>query len=419
MTPPGRAAAPAGGDAGFADAAGGPGWVAHLRAGGTTPWLAWRERTGPAGPLPRGALPGAQQLELLRRLNVAGRPSRRLADRVLAAGGTGRGRLDLELVGDAPARPYGAPPVDPAALPAADLLRIAVGLVADGLVAGQPSPAGAGAGWAPAVPPTRRRRPWRRRYRVVGDPRLAAHARVEAARRGRALGGRPGRVLVLGAGLEQALADVWCARALGPGAPPWDAWLRGWAERDATPPRADVAALAQEWARRRGARRVRVLLDPRALPRALGTTPLLGSRAQPPPPPPGAGAAELARRVGAVLGVLVEPPERRRLVGQVLLPRLAALRVPGADHPIAVPPGVEPWLGSRARVVRDAVAAGGYRVHGDPDALLERTRGGPPGPASALAVAVAALLAAEGPDRWDPAGRPAPEELDPTEEERP
>ncbi len=49
------------------------GWVAHLRAGGTTPWLEWTDPG--AGDEPAGrALPGAQQLELLRRINLA-RPS--------------------------------------------------------------------------------------------------------------------------------------------------------------------------------------------------------------------------------------------------------------------------------------------------------------------------------------------------------
>ena len=84
------------------------GWVAHLRAGGTTPWLAWTDPG--AGDEPAGrALPGAQQLELLRRINLARRrahgpvatatPRTRLADRVLAAPAAGRGKADLPLIG--------------------------------------------------------------------------------------------------------------------------------------------------------------------------------------------------------------------------------------------------------------------------------------------------------------------------------
>lgn len=106
------------------------GWVAHLRDGGTTPWLAW-STTGSTEASPGDPLPGAQQLELLRRLNLAGVRSPGLADRVLAADATGRGRPDLELVGVAEPLPYGFAPVDPATLSDAELLRVAVGLVAD------------------------------------------------------------------------------------------------------------------------------------------------------------------------------------------------------------------------------------------------------------------------------------------------
>ncbi len=374
--------------------AGGPGWAVHLRAGGTTPWPAWLERHGPAGALPRGALPGAQELELLRRLNLAGRPSGALAERVLAAGGTGRGRLDLELVGDGPERPHGAPPVDPTALPAEELLRVAVGLVADDLVAyAAREPA------AVADPPRPWHLPGRRRYRMVGDPRLADPVREAAARRHRPIGGRDSRILVLGAGFEQMLVDVWCTRFLGPGAPTWEAWVRGWCEHDASPPRTDLAAAADLWAGREGAHRVHVVLDPGALPR------LVRDRGLPPPaPPPAAGAAELARRVAGVLGVLVGPTERHRLVGRVLLPWLATLDVPAGGPTPGVPAWAEPWLDRRARVLRDAVREGGYRVHGDLEALLDRTAGGSPGPRQALAVAVAALVGAEHTDEAEARG---------------
>ena len=54
------------------------GWVDHLRDGGTTPWRDWTGE-GRAG---ARVLPGAQQLELLRRLNQAGRPSPALSTRL-------------------------------------------------------------------------------------------------------------------------------------------------------------------------------------------------------------------------------------------------------------------------------------------------------------------------------------------------
>ena len=124
------------------------GWVAHLRDGGTTPWLAWSGTS--TGAPASGPLPGAQQLELLRRLNLVSgssaqprgdhhrartRPAdRRLADRVLAAPAAGRGKADLPLVGVAD-RGFGAAPVDPATISAHELVRVASVLLADDLVA--------------------------------------------------------------------------------------------------------------------------------------------------------------------------------------------------------------------------------------------------------------------------------------------
>ncbi len=102
-------------------------WVAHLRSGGTTPWRSWTS----ADAADQGRfLPGAQQLELLRRLNLAGQPSAALVDGVLAASAPGRGRPDLELVGVDEERRFGPPAVDPAALPDDELLRVATGLLA-------------------------------------------------------------------------------------------------------------------------------------------------------------------------------------------------------------------------------------------------------------------------------------------------
>ena len=90
------------------------GWVDHLRAGGTTPWAAWSGTAEPSG----RAVPGAQQLELLRRLNEVGSPDPRLVERVLATSAPGRGQPDLELVGAAHDSRFGPPAIDPA-LPSA------------------------------------------------------------------------------------------------------------------------------------------------------------------------------------------------------------------------------------------------------------------------------------------------------------
>ena len=129
-------------------------------------------------------LPGAQQLELLRRLNQAGRPSAALADSVLAASAAGRGRPDLELAGAVPESAFGPAPVDPAALPAGELVRVAASLLADQVAdAGLPEPevrrgavagGGAATAWS-ATPssPTRSATSWSR-----GAARPAAASRA-------------------------------------------------------------------------------------------------------------------------------------------------------------------------------------------------------------------------------------------------
>jgi hypothetical protein len=125
------------------------GWVAHLLDGGTTPWRDWTGEGRPGGRV----LPGAQQLELLRRLNETDPPTPALAARVLEASAPGRGRPDLELEGAVDRLAFGPPPVDPGDLPADELLRVAASLLADDVVnEGLPVPH--------QVP---RRRPWARR----------------------------------------------------------------------------------------------------------------------------------------------------------------------------------------------------------------------------------------------------------------
>ena len=355
------------------------GWVEHLRAGGTTPWRSW---TGTATRTGR-VVPGAQQLELLRRTNLVGRPDAGLVDRILAASAPGRGRPDLELVGAAAQSPFGARPVDPGELPERELLRVAAHLIAEDVVAAgvPPTP-------VPALP-----RPWRRRYRLVGDPLVADPLRRELLQRGRGPRGG-GDVVVVAADLARMLGDTWTARCFGQGAAPWPDWLEGWRHRRRVPPRIDVARVASTWAARRGVERVHVVLDPAALPG------LVGVRRLAEPPRPSADAAELARRVASMLGLMVTPPVRGRLMAERFRPWVAS--APG--RPVDVPLEHRAWVGERAAAMAREVRRAGYPVHGDPDALVPRpTPPTLPGHDGALELAVRTLL--HGPDAGDEAGR--------------
>lgn len=126
-------------------------WVDHLRRGGSTPWLDWVARDAGAaadGTLPGDPLPGAAELELVRRLaerapaTLPPAAFERLAEVVLSRSGPGRGLPQLPLLwpANAPAR-VGAPPVDPATVPEGELVRVGVGALTD-LLLGSETPPG-------------------------------------------------------------------------------------------------------------------------------------------------------------------------------------------------------------------------------------------------------------------------------------
>lgn len=340
------------------------GWVAHLREGGTTPWSAW---TGEA-PASGRVLPGAQQLELLRRLNLAGGVAPDVARRVLGAAAPGRGKPDLALVG-VPGTGYGPRPVDPETLPADELVRVATSVLADDVVAlGVPRV-------TRALP-----RPWARHHRVAGDPVLAVAARE-------ALGPRRlghGPMVVVGAPLDQMLADVWTRRCFERGSFGWPEWLRFWQQRGQLPPRIDLPAVAARHAGSPGG--VRVVLDPTALPHALGV------RRLPAPRRPGADAAELARRIATVVGVLVPTDERAALMSRTLWPRIPRTTM----LQVSVPDEHREWVTRAAERMTRELRRAGYPVVGDPAAVAPVLTGETPAPerpgAAVLDLAVRMLV---------------------------
>lgn len=344
-------------------------WVAHLVDGGTTPWaevlasgrVPGRVLDAEADEL---GLPGAQQLEVLRRLNerlaARGESAPWHAEQVLAVSPPGRGALDLPLSG-LPARPYGARPVDPARLPTAELLRVVTGLLADRLATAPRS--------QEAVVPARERigealadrLPRRHGYRLAGPVVRVGGVRERLRALGRRPGGRDATTYVVGAGMGRLVTDAWTTRVLDGVAPPWLEWLATWVDRDETPRRADLAGAAAVWAARSGGPdRVEVVLDPGLLTGLLDLPEPV--RAVPPLP---AAAVELLRQVSGVLAVLVDRDERSRLLTDALRPRLAGAEGP----PLVVPAAYAGWLTRRGRTLLGDLRAGGYRVHGPTDLL--------------------------------------------------
>jgi hypothetical protein len=357
------------------------GWVAHLRSGGTTPWSGWSV-PAPDDEQAGRYLPGAQQLELLRRLNLRGGVGPALAERVLSASAPGRGLPDLGLVGVLPESAFGPEPVDPSELHAAELTRVATSLIAEDVVAAD----------EPATR-ARRTRLLRHRYRVVGDPELARPLREALTAQGRPPGGRSPTVVVLGADVESMLAHAWSVRCFTTGAAPWPEWISAQVRRGGLPPRIDLAALAQEWSARVGAGRVHVALDPAEVPKLLHSR-----RARPRAAAPSADASELARRCAPVVGTLVTPERRAHLMWLRLRPWLA--KAPGSA--VRVPERHRGWLERQATDQSERLARGDYAVHGRLAAAADRPSGtvpsvGETGPDDERVLALALRLLLDGP----------------------
>lgn len=352
------------------------GWLDHLRNGGTTPWTVWSGTADPSG----AAIPGAQHLELLRRLNQTGSPGPVLTERVLAVSTPGRGQPDLELVGVEHGSRFGPRPVDPATIAVPELLRVATVLIAEDLLAlGLPV-----RGRAP------RRRLFRTRYRMLGDPELVGPLRSELTARGRPPGGRPVKAILLGTGVDRMLAHAWTHRAFVAGVRSWHGWLELLTREDRLPSSIDLLQQARRAAGRVGAREVHVVLDPGHLGGLVG-----GRRPLSWPSEPAAEAPDLARRVAAVLSMHRSEVERAVLLRQTLRPQLVAVAGPSLD----LPGKHHDWAHDRARQMAAGLRRAGYPVHGDMEALRPGLSGGVAGPdvTATLQLAMRLLLRSAGP----------------------
>ncbi len=335
-------------------------------------------RPGAAGSW-AGPVPGAAQLELVRRLasrrertgvTVSGPAFADLADRALRRSGPGRGQPDrpLPLPGPAGSRQVGAAPLDPSEVPVGTLVRLGVGLLADLVIDAGPLPA----------PPAARRRARdvlssRARVHLAGAPVLVDTVRAALATAGiHEHGRRSPEVLILAPPLDEHLAQVWSSRVQHGAPVRWDTFAGRWAREDALPPSADLPGIAAFWAERVGAARVHVLVDPaihdvagvlglRQVPAAGGTGDVHDLSAE---------ALDVLRRLNRVLNVRAATDVR-----DGLLRRARTLLPEREGRPLALPEPRLEWAQTRAVRVREQIRAGGYAVHGDLAALTPRHRG--------------------------------------------
>ena len=349
-------------------------WVDHLRAGGTTPWPRWvreagRPTSGRPTAEPSSGLPGAAQLELLRRINDVGRLPHRV-DHVLGRPGPGRGPVHLGLPTD---------PVGPAA-PRREVLRVAAGVLAD-LVVQLP----------PVDAPTRarRRRPARGVPEFVLDGLPVTVAEIRAAlvgagiveqrlRRSRFARPRgPHLVVVVAGRLDVALHEAWASRVQRGTARAWPRFVAQWSGRDRLPASAAVDATVAYWSDRVGADRVHLVplvddADPlRQVLDVLGqsadtvTGPGRVRDGDPVPLPP--AALDAVRRVNAVLPFVCPSDDDQAAR------RTALLELVRDDHGRPALPDLPAkergWASGAASRLVDALAGTGCVVHGDLDLL--------------------------------------------------
>ena len=340
-------------------------WASHLRDGGTTEWARFHEQVGPAaGPTLR-PLPDGVHLELVRRLNLAsgGEANPGLVDQVLATATPGRGRVDVPLPWpDSPHR-FGSPAVDPGALASAELVRLAVGVLAR-LLPGVP------------VPPAQRARPrwplpWRRRFRLHGSPGTVAAVRQVLLAQGLVESDwRPTHV-VIARPIEVMMAEHWAAGVQAGGVLRWSTLWRRTRATGRLPGRIDVAAIAGRLRDQdgRGGQNLHVVVGQDAEQAVALTAGLLGVRPLAATATADPAASDLLRRLNR-LSALTSGPEHVRAIAASLLRVLA--EAPGTDGPLAplTPHASLPWARAAAEATRDELHDAGYSVHGDPEALL-------------------------------------------------
>lgn len=355
-------------DAGYADRV--RAWAGLLRSGSTQTWSAFLD--GPAaeatGVGAGSLLPGAAQLELVRRLaagtgdelpDFAG-----LADLVLTTTGPGRGLVDVPLPwpGAEVVSPpgIGTPPVEPDQLPAEELLRVSAGVLAR-LLAAEPR--------VPVRRPSRPWRPWRRAFTLLGAPTTVELVRAALLARGLREGGPRTTYLVLGGPLEDMMAQRWSARVRAGAGLRWQRMWRTAATNDRVPPGIALPTIASHLADEFTPARVHVVLAPDASTTLSLVGEILGVSTEPVADRYDVLATDLLRRVNPVLHLAVGEDARRQVVRD-LWPELAAGEEPG---PLGAPASQLDWAVAAGERMAVGLSAGRYAVHGDP-ALVVPTR---------------------------------------------
>lgn len=357
-------------------------WVAHLRAGGSTPWNKWvlsdpvlTERTTNA------PVPGAAKLETVRRLAEvaaeeapAGLDFTKLAYLVLDRSAPGRGMAEQPLSWgeDAPSSgsSFGAPPVDPEQLPTEELVRVCVGSLAELVISPHVSVTG--------LPRPPRRMPWGRAFQLAGAPVSTSALRAAFLADRKVEGGRDPDVLVVATSFDEMLKQVWTLRVQRGAEPRWSKFVARWANRGRLPISADLAVVAKHWAGRVGTERVHVVVQPpgdefSGHPELRRLSANLLGFASPPQnnalvdvPALAPAHVDMLRRLNGVLTVRVDPNRHREVLRERVLPLLPT----NQSSALRVPADMRDWARHRSEQMVSELSAAGYTVHGNLEHIL-------------------------------------------------
>lgn len=350
-------------------------WAGELRAGSTQTWTEFLDESSPGGVVSTadGPLPGAAQLEVVRRLDDL--PEfERLADLVLGTSGPGRGLIDVPLPwpgvsaptteeGSTSGEPIGTPPLAPEKLPAEELLRACTGVLVQLLRAEAQTP---------VRPRPRPWRPWRRGFTLLGAPTTVDLVRAALIERGLREGGARTTYLVLGGPLEELMAQRWSARVRAGAAVRWQRMWRIAVTNDRLPPGIALATIAAHLAEEFDPSRVHVVLGSDASTTGKLVGEVLGVTVGPVADRHDALATDLLRRVNPVLTLAIGEDARRQVIGRVW-PEIAG----GEDTgPLGAPARQLDWAVRTGERMATALSSGRYAVHGDPALVVPTRRSG-------------------------------------------
>jgi hypothetical protein len=373
-------------------------WAADLRAGSTQTWAEFRD----GAPVPTtestaAPLPGAAQLELVRRLAATSGDVPHfgeLADLVLTTTGPGRGLVDVPLPWHGPPPMTGTPPVEPDALPPDELVRAATGALVALLASMSPPP---------PVREARRWPPWRRGFVLLGAPITVGLVRAALLDHGLREGGSRATCFVLGGPLDDLMAQQWAARVRGGAALRWQRLWRAAQANNRVPPAVALPALAARLARRVDLQRVHVVVADDTTKTLAHVAGVLGVPAGPLPEQSEVLATDLLRRLNPALTLAVGAVRRRRLVDRVW-PEIA-----GGEPTtrLGIPGGRFAWAAATGEQMAAELSSGLYAVHGDPGLVVPVHRPGvrrAPDPDAVLAHALTVLGRAWRAGRTEAAG---------------